>query len=49
MNWGNVQAQYDLFLNTIDDRRAKPTNTEMIALIADILRLEGYEWRTSNG
>lgn len=46
---GNVQAQYDLFLNTIDDRRAKPTNTEMIALIADILRLEGYEWRTSNG
>ena len=46
---GDAQAQYELFLNTIDDMRAKPTNTEMIALVADILRLEGYEWRTSNG
>jgi len=46
---GDAQAQYDTFLNTIDEKRAKPTNTEMIALIADILRLEGFEWRTSNG
>ncbi len=44
---GNAQMQYELFLNTIDDKRAKPTNTDMIALIADILRLEGFEWQIS--
>ena len=44
---GDAQMQYELFLNTIDDKRAKPTNTEMIALIADILRLEGFEWQIS--
>lgn len=37
---GSVEEQYRLFGNTIDAQRGKPTVGEMIARVADILRLE---------
>lgn len=36
-----IDAQYELFRGTIDAQRGKPTCGEMIAQLADILRLEG--------
>ena len=38
---GEMDAQYELFGDTIDARRGSPTLGEMIAQIADILRWEG--------
>lgn len=38
---GAMEAQYELFGDTIDARRGSPTLGEMIARIADILRWEG--------
>lgn len=38
---GEIEAQYDLFGDTIDAKRGSPTCGEMIARIADILRWEG--------
>ena len=38
---GEMEAQYELFGDTIDARRGSPTCGEMIAQIADILRWEG--------
>ena len=38
---GNIEEQYAIFGGTIDAQRGKPTCGEMIAQLADILRLEG--------
>lgn len=38
---GEMEAQYQIFGDTIDARRGTPTLSEMIARIADILRWEG--------
>ena len=38
---GEIEAQYQIFGNTVDARRGSPTCGEMIARIADILRWEG--------
>lgn len=38
---GEIEAQYELFGDTIDAKRGCPTCGEMIAQIADILRWEG--------
>lgn len=38
---GAMEAQYELFGDTIDAKRGSPTLGEMIARIADILRWEG--------
>jgi len=38
---GEIDAQYELFRDTIDAKRGCPTCGEMIARIADILRWEG--------
>ena len=38
---GAADEQYALFRGTIDEERGKPTCGEAIALLADILRLEG--------
>lgn len=38
---GEMEAQYEIFGDTIDARRGNPTLSEMIARIADILRWEG--------
>lgn len=38
---GEIDAQYDLFGDTIDAHRGSPTCGEMIARIAEILRWEG--------
>lgn len=38
---GEIEAQYEIFGDTIDARRGSPTCGEMIARIADILRWEG--------
>lgn len=38
---GEIDAQYELFGDTIDAKRGSPTCGEMIARIADILRWEG--------
>ena len=38
---GEMEAQYELFGDTIDAKRGSPTCGEMIAQIADILRWEG--------
>lgn len=37
---GNIDAISDLFGYTIDVAKAKPTNSEFIAMIADKLRLQ---------
>ena len=39
--YGRIEDQYALFGGTIDAQRGKPTCGEMIARLADILRLEG--------
>ena len=36
---GDVQAIYEIFGNTIDPQRGKPTNGEFIALMAETARL----------
>lgn len=38
-NTGNYQAIYEIFGNTIDPQRGKPTNGEFIALLAETARL----------
>ena len=38
---GDIEAQNELFGDTIDARRGRPTCGEMIAQLADILRWEG--------
>ena len=38
---GEMEAQYEIFGDTIDAKRGSPTCGEMIAQIADILRWEG--------
>lgn len=37
---GNIKILEEIFSNTINSRKAKPTNSEFIALLADKLRLE---------
>jgi len=37
---GDMERQYALFGNTIDERRGKPTNSEFIARVTEALRLE---------
>lgn len=39
--YGKIDEQYAIFGGTIDAQRGKPTCGEMIAQLADILRLEG--------
>ena len=39
--YGKIEEQYAIFGGTIDAQRGKPTCGEMIARLADILRLEG--------
>ena len=39
--FGAIEEQYTIFGGTIDAQRGKPTCGEMIAQLADILRLEG--------
>ena len=38
---GEIERQHQIFGDTIDARRGKPTSGEMIAQLADILRWEG--------
>ncbi len=38
---GEIERQHEIFGDTIDARRGKPTGGEMIAQLADILRWEG--------
>lgn len=40
---GDIERQYSFFGNTIDDERGKPTCGGLIALCADILRMEGAD------
>lgn len=35
---GNIDYQYALFLNTIDETRGKPTVSQLIALVGEIIR-----------
>lgn len=35
---GDIEAQYRLFLNSIDETRGKPTVSQLIALVGEILR-----------
>ena len=37
---GDMERQYALFGNTVDERRGKPTNSEFIARVTEALRLE---------
>ena len=37
---GDMERQYALFGNTVDERRGKPTNGEFIARVTEALRLE---------
>ena len=37
---GNHEAIYKLFQNTVDGRKARPTNKEFIALLADYLTIK---------
>ena len=37
---GDMERQYALFGNTVDEKRGKPTNSEFIARVTEALRLE---------
>ena len=37
---GDMEKQYALFGNTVDEKRGKPTNSEFIARVTEALRLE---------
>lgn len=42
-NRGDVDVLNEIFGNTISYARSKPTNSEFIAMIADLLRIEDYK------
>lgn len=42
-NRGDVDVLNEIFGNTISYSRSKPTNSEFIAMISDLLRVEDYK------